>query len=210
MKILLISATAFEIAPAFQQLKTNSNIGFCVTGVGMLATAVSLAKAIYQERPSVIIQAGIAGAFNESLSLGDVVMVKDEVIGDVGVEENDTWKDVFDLGFCAPDQPPFSNKRLVNHQLHHYQSLQLPIVSGCTVNQITTDSKRKLSILQQYQPDIESMEGAALHYIGNEFDIPYLQLRSISNYVCERDKTKWALKASIENLNKALLLMVNY
>ena len=45
------------------------------------------------------------------------------------------------------------------------------------------------------------MEGAALHYTCLMEKIPFIQLRSISNYIAERDKTKWDMKRSIINLN---------
>jgi futalosine hydrolase len=48
------------------------------------------------------------------------------------------------------------------------------------------------------------MEGAALHYIGLKENIPFLQLRSISNYVGERDKEKWQLQEAIRNVNLVL------
>jgi futalosine hydrolase len=40
-------------------------------------------------------------------------------------------------------------------------------------------------------------------------NIPFLQLRSISNYIGERDKTKWSLSESITNLNMALQSVMN-
>jgi futalosine hydrolase len=48
------------------------------------------------------------------------------------------------------------------------------------------------------------MEGAALHFIALHQKIPFIQLRSISNNVGERDKTKWKIKEAISNLNEEL------
>jgi futalosine hydrolase len=52
------------------------------------------------------------------------------------------------------------------------------------------------------------MEGAAFHYVCLLERINFLQLRAISNRVGERDKSKWKLKESIENLNKELLNII--
>jgi futalosine hydrolase len=52
------------------------------------------------------------------------------------------------------------------------------------------------------------MEGAALHYTCLMEKVPFIQLRSISNYIAERNKTKWDMKKSISNLNKALINFV--
>ena len=61
----------------------------------------------------------------------------------------------------------------------------------------------------QFNADIETMEGAALHYVCLQEDIPFIQIRTISNFVGERDKTKWKLKDAIENLNIELDKLYN-
>jgi futalosine hydrolase len=52
------------------------------------------------------------------------------------------------------------------------------------------------------------MEGAALHYVCLLEKIPFLQVRSISNYIGERNKKKWNIKESINNLNKELIRLL--
>ena len=52
------------------------------------------------------------------------------------------------------------------------------------------------------------MEGAALHYVCLMEKIPFLQIRSISNYVGERNKRNWNMKEAIANLNKKLIEFV--
>jgi len=49
------------------------------------------------------------------------------------------------------------------------------------------------------------MEGAAFHYMGRDLHIPFIQLRAVSNYVGERDKSKWKMRDAIYNLNETLL-----
>ena len=87
--------------------------------------------------------------------------------------------------------------------------MKLPAVVAVTVNEITTQKKRKEQIIQHYNPILESMEGAALHYVCRTMDIPFLQLRATSNYIGERNKTKWLLKESIEILNESLVQLIN-
>ena len=53
------------------------------------------------------------------------------------------------------------------------------------------------------------MEGAALHYICLQEEIPFVQIRTVSNYVGERDKTKWKIKEAFENLNDELLKLID-
>ncbi|HEY0274233.1 MAG TPA: hypothetical protein VGC22_13660, partial [Chitinophaga sp.] len=60
----------------------------------------------------------------------------------------------------------------------------------------------------RYQPQVESMEGAAFHYACLVEKVPFLQLRSISNYVEVRDKSKWKIGLAVKHLNDALLQLV--
>ena len=55
---------------------------------------------------------------------------------------------------------------------------------------------------------IESMEGAALHYVALMERVPFLQIRAVSNYAGERDKRKWNFGDSIGNLNRELVRIV--
>ena len=53
------------------------------------------------------------------------------------------------------------------------------------------------------------MEGGALHYVCLQEKTAFLQLRSVSNAVGERDKTKWDIKAAVNNLNSTLISLLN-
>jgi futalosine hydrolase len=207
MKIIVTAATSFEIQPTINAF-ANSNVQFQVTGIGMLATAVSVTQLVLQQEPSIVIQAGIAGTFNANLLLGKVVAINAETIGDLGVQENDTWKDVFDLKLIDVNSTPFTNKQLLNPYLAQLNTLGLEEVSAITVNEISTNQQRISQLRATYNPIIESMEGAALHYVCNSCHVPYIQLRSISNYIGERDKTKWQMERAITNLNEVLMAML--
>ncbi len=207
MKIIVTAATLFEIQPTINTFNSN-NVQFHVTGIGMLATAVSLTKLVLQEKPDMIIQAGIAGCFNLNMPIGKVVTISSETIGDLGVHENNDWKDVFDLQLVDVNSIPFTNKQLLNSYLAQLNTLALDAVPAITVNEISTNSKRILQLQEKYHPIIESMEGAALHYVCTDLRVPFLQLRSISNYIGERDKTKWQIQEAIENLNETLVAML--
>jgi futalosine hydrolase len=216
MKIIITAATKNEWMHASKQIatlskvnKTKHQIIFHQSGVGMLSTAVSLMKVIASEKPNLIIQVGIAGIFDNSQSLAKVFVIKQESIGDLGVAEKGKWKDIFDLQLQKNNTPPFVKKILPNPWLKQYNILKLPAVVAVTVNEITTQKKRKEQIIKHCNPTLESMEGAALHYVCRTMEIPFLQIRATSNYIGERNKTKWLLKESIEILNETLVQLIN-
>ncbi len=215
MRITITSATVGEWMPSFLQVNTlytgqshRLKLSFHQCGVGMLATAVSLSRLIVEEKPDLIIQAGIAGTFDPKTPLGKLVVVKDETLGDMGVEEDGRWKDIFDLRLEKSSYHPFEKRRLPNPWLAQFNLLKLPEVSAITVNEVTTRADRMEQLVKKYNPHTESMEGAALHYVCREANIPFIQVRAISNYVGERNKEHWKIKEAIDSLNEHLLKYV--
>jgi len=81
---------------------------------------------------------------------------------------------------------------------------RLETVKGISINEISTSKQRIEFYRQTFNAAVESMEGAALHYVCLKEKIPFLQIRSVSNYIGERNKKKWNMKTSIENLNNEL------
>ena len=105
--------------------------------------------------------------------------------------------------------PPYTNGSLVNPNQKLLQLSGLEQVKAITVNEITTDTKRIEWYQQNVSPVVESMEGAAFHYVCLQENIPFIQVRSVSNFIGERDKTKWNLKQAITQLNEKLILLLN-
>ncbi|HEX6915831.1 MAG TPA: futalosine hydrolase [Chitinophagaceae bacterium] len=212
MRIIVTAATVDEWMPAYLQVDTlytseskRMKVIFHQSGVGLLSTAVSLTRVICDEKPELVIQVGIAGTFDDKMPLGKVVCIKEESLGDLGVEEEGKWKDIFDLKLEKSSYPPFEKRKLPNQWLAEYNLLKLPEVAAVTINQITSSEERKLQLSKKYEASTESMEGAALHYVCRSFNVPFLQIRAVSNYIGERDKSKWELKEAIENVNQVLL-----
>ena len=216
MRVIITAATVAEWMPSFLEMNnlytSNSHrfkVQFHQTGVGMLSAAVSLTKLALDEKPDLVIQAGIAGTFDPTMTLGKVVAVNEESFGDMGVEEDGKWKDIFDLKLEKSSYHPFERRKLPNPWLTQFNLLKLPEVSGITVNQISTNPERIQQLYKKYNPVIETMEGAALHFVCRQANIPFLQIRSISNHIGERNKANWKMKESIDNLNQALLKYVD-
>jgi futalosine hydrolase len=205
MQILVISATALEIG---QFTAANTKIDVLITGVGAAAAIYHLQKRIQQMDYDLIIQAGIAGSFNNDMELGQVVLVKQDCFADLGIEEKTIYTPVFNTGLANKDEFPFHNGWLINCSPELIKS-GLPKAKAITVNKISDSELQKNQFIDTFNADIETMEGAALHYVCLQENIPFLQMRSISNYVAERDKTKWKMKEAIENLNTELSKLIN-
>ncbi len=213
MDILLLAATNFEIQPTINFLAGrdhtigSNRFDVLIAGIGSMSTAYWLTKTIEKKRPGLIIQAGIGGSFSPNYPPGSLVLVNEEVSGDLGVEENNEFNDVFDMGL-PQITGPYTGKDLVNNHTDLLQQQKLPLVKAVTISEITTRPERIRQLKKKYQPVVESMEGAAFHYIALIEKIPYMQLRAVSNFVGERDKSKWKMKEAIELLNERLIQIV--
>lgn len=211
MKLLIVAATDRELEAVKRYVDSHhfSSIKLLVTGVGAIASCFSLTEAAGNELPEMIIQIGIGGSFSSSLAIGSAVAVDKEVIADMGVIEEDGYKSIFEMGLINKDAHPYSNGALANTHCDLIRMSGLRSVIGLTVNEITTHPEKISIFNNQYRAEIESMEGAALHYVCIMKKIPFLQIRGISNMVGERDKSKWKINEAINAASDACVGLIN-
>lgn len=213
MNVLLAAATTLEIRPFLDHFRKKGferyAVDVLITGPGLMAATHSLTRQIGLKRPDLVIQAGIAGCFNKKMPLGSIVAVKREVIADEGVKEGKKFNTLFDLKLVKSNQFPYRKGWLVNPDADKLiKENGFKSVNGVTINQISTDPRQIKEYQLRYKAVVESMEGAALHYVCLQSAIPFLQLRGVSNYIGERDKSKWDFQKPIGNLNNALITML--
>lgn len=215
MKIVIAAATALEWKPIEHAMRTLAqplpfNIQYCTCGVGILPAVFRLQQWVVTHQPAIIIMVGIAGTFYQQWLPGWVVAIESETMGDVGVEENDVFSDVFDMKLSDPNEAPFKQKQLINPWLPQLNVLGLPQVNAITISEISTRPHRIAQLQQKYQPAVESMEGAALHYVGLQTGIPFLQLRAISNAVGDRDKSRWHIQSALQQLTEQTVELLQH
>jgi futalosine hydrolase len=220
MKILIVSATRFEIRPFADRVNLinhendylshftyqKSTVDILTTGIGMTATAFYLGKLLCLHPYDLAINAGICGSFSGSLKLGEVTEITEENFCELGAEDNDQFLTMFDLALTDPDDPPFSKGKLINRTQTRSRVLDsLSKVRGTTANTIHGNAGSIKKIRARFNPDVESMEGAAFFFSCLASSMPFHEIRSISNFVEERDKSKWNVKLAIKNVNNLLL-----
>jgi len=202
MKLLIVAATEFEIAP-FISTKIVADI--LITGVGSPACIYALTKRLQQIKYDFVIQAGIAGTFKNSFPLAQTFFIKTDVFADLGIYEMDRFFTLFEKSFADPNTVPYKNGWLENSIKNTFN---VSTANSITVNTVTDNFLQTTMFTKKYDPDLESMEGAAFHYVCIQENVPFLQLRSVSNFVGERVKTNWKIKESIQNLNHHLSRIV--
>ncbi len=222
MKILIVSATPFEIAPLRAYLekkyvksaehqfqKGNVQVSLLITGVGLPLTAYALGKVLALEEWSLVVNAGVAGSLSEKYSPGDVVQVVTEAFADLGVEEADgSFTSVSELGLIAPGQPPFSEGGKLENEAGKAFNF-LPVAHGISVNKVHGHQPSIADVKRRFpEAEVETMEGAAFFYACLLEKRPFIQIRSISNKVEPRNREAWEMEKALDALNTALIALL--
>lgn len=218
VKILIVSATEKEIKPLIDSLIASSGqsgkdgfvfksltIDILVTGIGMVFTTFFLTQKLSNEKYDLVINAGIAGSFSELLSIGDVVQVVEDQFADLGIEDEESFSTIFEKGFVNLSDFPFINGKLKNKTIFIVTEMQaLKKATAITVNITHGNSKTIELFKEKFGAELETMEGAAFFYVSLFYEVNFIQLRAISNYVKPRKFAQWNISLAIENLNKKL------
>ncbi len=207
MKIALVAATEIEIKPFINIHSSKHQIDCIVHSVGIMASTFNLQKICLQHY-DIIIQIGLAGSYNNIIQIGEVVFVKTEQLGDFGAEDNMQFLGMEDLQLTNPDEFPFTNNILINNYTNTYVQ-NIKNVHGITVHTCAGNEKTIQLRKHKYKPDIETMEGACLHYVCLQHNIPCIQLRAISNMVEIRNKENWNIPLALQTLQQHTIDLIN-
>lgn len=210
MKLLLVAATLPEIQPFLLAFPAESNsegrtvgqhlVEILITGAGMVPTAFSLGRHLAIYSYDLVINLGIAGTFDFNLNLGEVCLVKDDTFAELGAEDGEEFLsfDNLELGTALQTHRPNPDFELIG----------LKEVNAITVNKVHGHELSIAKAIARFNPQIESMEGAAFFYACNQSEVHCIQIRAISNYVERRNREKWNLGLAINNLNKTIINLI--
>ncbi len=224
MNILLVAATQFEIRPLLDAYEWEANaasnlfsskndslrLDILITGVGQVATTYHLTKHLEHHSYDLIINAGICGSFKKEIELGTVVNIVSESFGDLGAEYGDQFLDIFEMKLADENEFPFQNKKLLNHfplQLHSV--FNLPKATSVTLNKVLGKEDSIEKIIGRFNADVANMEGAAFFYTALRTGTPFLELRSVSNFIEPRNKENWKVDLAVSNLNSVLMNLLD-
>lgn len=213
--ILVVAATKIEMDPFLTFAGESEKWLSCVTGVGLVETAVSLMSFIQgskeKERIRAVVNFGVAGAYifqNSVISLLDLCLAERETLGDFGICFEDHLEALHsDLGVentYQLDKGLFSKgKRILSENNFTFHSGEF-----VTVNCSSGTEKRGKMLSHMSGALCENMEGAAIARVCEAFSLPFLEIRCISNMVEDRDVSRWKLGEACERAAHAASLIV--
>ncbi|MCP3952996.1 MAG: futalosine hydrolase [Desulfobacterales bacterium] len=206
-----------------EQRITSGRIGqqavrLVVTGPGMANTVHGLTVAIMSKRPKLILQTGCGGGFREAgLNIGDVAIASMEIDVHLGLEPDRPEDAVGELGFpvikrpgreifnCYPVDVPASSRALQSIEAALSVSA-VNVLSGpfITVATVTASIARSGYLYRHHGALVENMEGAGAAHTAALYNLPFVEIRAVSNRVGDRDKSKWDLPLAFQRCAQAV------
>lgn len=204
MNLLIVAATETEVSHYRSKVKQNNySVDILITGAGMVATAFSLGQYLATRRYDMVLNVGVAGSFRRNIHLGTVVRIVTDSFSELGAEDKNHFLTFEEIGLGESNYIDNPSAQFLNLE----SIKRLILAKGITVNTVHGNEESIKSITGRVNADTESMEGAAVFYVANQLRIPVLQVRSISNYIEERNRNRWEIQKAIDNLNEWLIAL---
>jgi len=186
----------------FVAVEASTKIIFTVSGIGTSNASAAAALVAYLFTPDLIITTGCAGAYTGSgLEIGDITLATTEIFADEGVATPEGWHSLERIGIPLLDRNGrrFFNEIPLSPQANA-AALQVaeqlgikPLATGrfLTVATCSGTKARGTDLEYRFGGICENMEGAAVALMAARYGIECMELRGISNYVEDRDTTRW-------------------
>lgn len=196
----------------------NRPVRLLTAGPGVINTAQALTSAIENDRPSLIIQTGCAGAFRPSgIRIGDIAVAVEIIDIHSGIEAEKEGEGLDPLPFplMTLKGRKIRGRYLLDHSLaqHAYDILNprfsrqgINVAKGrfAAVSTITATDMRAEKLYRCFHPCMEEMEGAGAAHVALHYDIPLVAVRAASNIVGKRKRAEWNLPLAFERAGEAV------
>jgi len=226
MRLLVVAATEAEIAPFVAGLRFESDgdsrvttyaraghdVDVLTTGVGMVATAAWCSRVLARSEYDAAFNLGVCGSFDRALAPpGAVVHVVTDCMPELGAEDDEAFLTIQELKLLGKNEFPFQAGRLMNVAPPSNAVLsRLPTVHGITVNTVHGNDASIAAVTRRCEPHVESMEGAAFMYACLMHQLPFAEVRAVSNIVEKRNRAAWRIQEAIQQLGEVALAIIDH
>jgi futalosine hydrolase len=204
------AAAGLDVAESFigpyPSLTATTRLGridFIAGGVGAAAAAAVTATALGAANYTLVVSAGIAGAF-APVEVGTTVVADAVIAADLGAEAGDGWLSLEELGLGATR---YQLDQSVTHELARRSGARVgAILTVATV----TGTAATAAIRRARWPDAlaEGMEGAGVVLAAQAHSVAVAELRTVSNAIGPRDRDAWEVPRALRELGRAVSAVV--
>lgn len=208
-RILIVTSVTAEQEAVTRGLNGAEGFDVLIGGVGVAFAAASTARILATTKYDLVICAGIAGGFVGKADVASAVVATEILAADLGAETPDGFLSLDELGFGSARIPV--DIPLAKRIAEALQVSGLPTHTGSvlTVSTVTGSSETAVAIATRVTgATAEAMEGYGVATAAQQFGIPVLEIRTISNPVGPRDRSAWRIKEALESLEKVSSVLV--
>lgn len=196
-RILIVTAVEAEAAALRGGLPdTGHGVTVLTGGVGSANAAAATANRLAIDPGfDAVLSVGIGGAFPGKAEPGALLLARRVVAADLGADSPDGYLSVDDLGFGSA---VFEAGRV--------PGLDAVVGTILTVNTVTGTDERALELMDRHPEAVgEAMEGYGVAAAAALVDLPFAEVRAVSNLIGRRDKDAWRLGLAFDALAAAAL-----
>jgi futalosine hydrolase len=202
--VLCAYAAPLEAGPLPRE-PVPDGVEFLELGVGKVASTLALTRRLgFGTRPDLVLLFGLCGAHvgaQDPLSVGNLCLVSEDCLADEGVQT--------ELGFRSTVELELSASLGCYMDREHTTRASsllggLPQVKASTVSTCSGSDVVAKELLARTGSQVESMEGAAVGMVCQQFDTPIVQLRCVSNFTGNRGRGSWDIRGASEKVQEAV------
>lgn len=188
--ILLASAVAAEL----KFWRSRDDVTTLFTGVGPVEASCAVTAALCQARYRLVINAGLAGAFDGTARIGDGVIVSEDAM-ELALEDGAALN--LPGGEAIVDTARSDSALVARLGSKGFSALR-----GVTVSRVTSTDETARRLAAELAAQVESMEGFAALRAAELAGVPAIQVRGISNRCGARESSGWDFAAGIAGLER--------
>lgn len=196
--------------PAWQGSMWGTQLILIAGGMGKANAAQAITALLETTPVRGVIGFGVGGAYPGcGLEVGGLALATREIYGDEGVAIAGGWLSTEEIGIpllegvgdgrpCYNEIPTSvqhtaaASEALARHGVEH-RGGPFVTVSACSGTEL-----RGRELEDRFDAICESMEGAAYAHVARLYEVPFVEVRGISNRVEDRDMGRWRLPDAAE------------
>ena len=203
MRVLVVTAVAIE-RDAVRAACPEAVVA--VAGVGPAESAAAATAAILraEQRPELVLSAGIGGGF-APLAPGSIAVASRSVFAELGIDTGEGFVPVSAAGFGVDsyDVPPQLAIELADRTGGTLGTI-------VTVATVTGTAERAAELSERFPNAVaEGMEGAGVAAAAAATGLAFAEIRAISNTVGPRDRAAWDIPGALAALGAAVAAIVS-
>ncbi len=177
---------------------------FLVPGAGTPAMIFRLSQRLTSTKYDLAILSGICGSYRSVYTSGTTLRVEQDRFADLGAGSPEGFLPAGTLGLYPPADSWMAGWMDDNPGPAVDCLQEITAVKGITLNTVSGTVDSIQAMRERYDPDVESMEGAAFFYVCKQQNLNFVQLRTVSNLVEPRNRDHWEINMALTRMARQL------